>query len=161
VTKLSGTSLDGDSRPAGRSAGTALRKPWLSTESRLKEILQDLSSREPIFHRPEFGTTRADFERMTEEDFWEVGASGRRYSRDRVLDVLEDRNQVASHLALEDAWEATDFACRELGSDTYLLTYTLAQGPRKSRRATVWRRAARDWKIVFHQGTVVEDDTSE
>jgi hypothetical protein len=161
VTKLPGTILDGASRPAGRGAGTAPRKPWLSTESKLREILQELRSREPVFHRPEFGTTRADFEAMTEENFWEVGASGRRYSRGHVLHVLEDRHQVASHLALEDTWEATDFACRELGSDTYLLTYTLAQGQRKTRRATVWRRSAAGWKIVFHQGTIVEDDTSE
>lgn len=136
-------------------------KPWLSTEARLREILEDLRGREPIFHRPELGTTRADFETMTEADFWEVGASGRRYSRDHVLDVLEDRQQVASHLALEDAWEAIDFACRELGTHTYLLTYTLLQGQRKTRRATVWRRSAAGWKILFHQGTVVEDDTSE
>lgn len=136
-------------------------KPWVTTEPRLREILQDLRSREPVFHRPELGTSRADFERMTEEGFWEVGASGRRYSRGHVLDVLEDRHQVASHLALEDTWEAADFACRELGSDTYLLTYTLQQGQRKTRRATVWRRSPDGWKIVFHQGTVVEDDTSE
>jgi hypothetical protein len=136
-------------------------KPWLTTEPRLREILQELSSREPIFHRPELGSTRADFERMTDDSFWEVGASGRRYSRGHVLDVLEDRHQVASHLALEDSWEAVDFACRELGSDTYLLTYTLLQGSRKTRRVTVWKRATAGWKILFHQGTVVEDDTSE
>lgn len=136
-------------------------KPWLTTEPRLREILQDLRNREPIFHRPELGSTRADFEAMTDASFWEVGASGRRYSRNHVLDVLEDRHQVASHLALEDAWEATDFACRELGSETYLLTYTLLQGQRKTRRVTVWRRSAAGWRILFHQGTVVEDDTSE
>lgn len=136
-------------------------KPWLTTEAKLREVLQELSGREPIFHRPELGTRRADFEGMTDEAFWEVGASGRRYSRGHVLDVLEDRHQVASHLALEDTWEATDFACRELGSDTYLLTYTLLQGQRKTRRTTLWRRSAEEWKILFHQGTVVEDDTSE
>lgn len=134
-------------------------KPWLTTEPKLREILHELRSREPIFHRPEFGTARADFEGMTEDTFWEVGASGRRYSRDHVLDVLEDRHQV--DLALEDTWEAIDFACQELGRDTYLLTYTLLQGQRKTRRATIWRRSASAWKIVFHQGTVVEDDTSE
>lgn len=136
-------------------------KPWLTTEPGLREILQELRSHEPIFHRAEFGTARADFEAMTDGSFWEVGASGRRYSRDHVLEVLEDRHQVASHLALEDTWEASDFACRELASDTYLLTYTLLQGQRKTRRATVWRRSAQGWKIMFHQGTVVEDDTSE
>ncbi|HJS91040.1 MAG TPA: DUF4440 domain-containing protein [Steroidobacteraceae bacterium] len=137
-------------------------KPWLTTEPKLREILQDLRSREPIFHHPELGTRRADFESMTEEEFWEVGASGRRYSRDHVLDVLTGRRESASHLELEDTWEAIDFACRELGSDTYLLTYTLLQGSRKTRRASVWRRrSGEDWKILFHQGTVVEDDTSE
>ncbi|MGH8289255.1 MAG: DUF4440 domain-containing protein [Steroidobacteraceae bacterium] len=136
-------------------------KPWLTTEPKLRAILQELRSREPIFHHPELGTSRSDFESMTEPDFWEVGASGRRYSRDHVLDVLEDRHQVASHLALEDTWEANDFACRELGGDTYLLTYTLLQGRRKTRRASVWRRRSGEWKIVFHQGTVVEDDASE
>ncbi|HTX04609.1 MAG TPA: DUF4440 domain-containing protein [Steroidobacteraceae bacterium] len=136
-------------------------KPWLSSEPRLREILQELRSREPIFHHPELGTSRSDFENMTEPDFWEVGASGRRYSRDHLLDVLEDRHQVASHLALEDTWEAIDFACRELGGDTYLLTYTLLQGRRKTRRASVWRRRSGEWKILFHQGTLVEDDASE
>jgi hypothetical protein len=136
-------------------------KPWVTTDARLRAVLQELRSREPIFHRPELGTTRQEFARMTDEAFWEVGASGRRYSRDHVLDVLEDRHQVASHLALEDTWEASDFACRELGNGTYLLTYTLLQGSRRTRRLTVWRRFAEGWKILFHQGTLVEDDTSE
>lgn len=136
-------------------------KSWLETQPKLLDILQELRRREPVFHRPELGTTRADFAAMTGEGFWEVGASGRRYSREHILDVLEDRHQVASHLALEDSWEAVDFACREVGSDTYLLTYTLVQGQRKTRRATIWRRSAESWKILFHQGTVVEDDTSE
>jgi hypothetical protein len=136
-------------------------KAWLTTEPKLLDILQELRNREPIFHRPESGTARADFERMTDEGFWEVGASGRRYSREHVVDVLEDRHQVASHLALEDTWETVDFALRELGGDTYLLTYTLLQGPRKTRRMTVWRRSGKEWKVLFHQGTLVEDDTSE
>ncbi len=53
-----------------------------STDPALHSILEELVRREPIFHRPEFGTTRADFERMTMPDFWEVGAYGRRYSRE-------------------------------------------------------------------------------
>ena len=63
-------------------------KPWLTTDPGLREILQELRSHEPIFHRPELGTRRADFEAMTDGGFWEVGASGRRYSRDHVLEVL-------------------------------------------------------------------------
>jgi hypothetical protein len=137
-------------------------KAWMTTEPKLLEILQQLRNREPIFHRPEGGTARADFGRMTDEGFWEVGATGRRYSREHVLDVLTGRRESESHLELEDTWEAIDFACRELGSSTYLLTYTLLQGRRRTRRASIWRRGSgEDWKILFHQGTLVEDDTSE
>jgi len=60
----------------------------LVTAPGLAPVLAELSAREPIFHRPEFGTSRADFERMTAEDFWETGASGRRYSRESVLNEL-------------------------------------------------------------------------
>jgi hypothetical protein len=66
-------------------------EPSRITDPALLGVLQELVSREPIFHREEFGRTRADFENMTVTDFWEVGASGRRYSREYVLDGLEKR----------------------------------------------------------------------
>jgi hypothetical protein len=120
----------------------------------LPDILAELASREPIFHRPEFGTTRADFEKMTMPDFCEVGASGRRYSREFVLDTLEQRHRQP----VTDVWETTDFQCRDLAPDVYLLTYTLLQdGTRKTRRSTIWQRTPDGWKIVFHQGTIVQD----
>jgi len=126
----------------------------LSTSPEIEDVLAELSAREPIFHRPEFGTSRADFERMTVEDFWETGASGRRYSRQSVLDELE-RRFSAPH---NDVWETRDFYCRELARDVYLLTYTLLQDRKRlTRRATIWRRAADGWKIVYHQGTIVQD----
>jgi len=128
-------------------------EPDLSTAPELLGVLEQLRQREPIFHRPEFGTTRADFERMMEADFWEVGASGRRYSRQYVLDVLDARRQSSA----EDAWVTSDFHCRQLATDLYLLTYTLLQGMRNTRRSTIWRHTSGDWKIVFHQGTEVAD----
>jgi hypothetical protein len=128
-------------------------EPDLVTDPKVLAVLKELSQREPIFHRPEFGTTRADFERMTEATFWEVGASGRRYSRQYVLDELERRyaNQA------DDDWQAHDFHCLEIAADNYLLTYTLNQQGRVTRRATIWRRTAEGWKIVYHQGTIVKD----
>src|SRR3984885_7698431 len=128
--------------------------PKLETDPELAEVLEQLSAREPIFHRAEFGVSREDFERMTTEEFWEIGASGRRYSRDFVLDELEKR-YAAGH---EDVWQTSEFHCRRLAEDVFLLTYTLVQdGTRVTRRSTIWQRTAEDWKIVFHQGTVVAD----
>jgi hypothetical protein len=133
-------------------------EPEPATAPELAGILDELASREPIFHRSEFGTTRAGFEKMTDQDFWEVGASGRRYSRKFVLDELEKRFS-APHA---EVWETQGFRCQRLAEDVYLLTYTLVQDPgsekaRVTRRSTIWRHIGDGWKIVFHQGTVVED----
>jgi hypothetical protein len=130
-------------------------EPNLVTDPRISDVLAELMQREAIFHRPELGTTRADFEGMTEAAFWEVGASGRRYSRQYVLEELERR--YASPAQAEDSWQTRDFHCLEIAVDNYLLTYTLSQGARVTRRSTLWRRTAQGWKIVYHQGTLVED----
>ena len=45
-----------------------MMEPQLPPSPELQEVLAELSAREPIFHRPELGTSRADFERMTVED---------------------------------------------------------------------------------------------
>ena len=130
-------------------------EPAHVTDPELADILKELSSREPIFHRPELGATRADFEKMTADDFWEIGASGRRYLRAQVLDALEKRYSVP-HV---DIWETMDFHCRRLAHDVCLLTYTLVQNrERRTRRSTIWQRTADGWKIVYHQGTIVQDD---
>ncbi|WP_353064060.1 DUF4440 domain-containing protein [Tunturibacter psychrotolerans] len=137
--------------PVHRSAAT---EPKLETDPELAEVLEELSAREPIFHRAEFGVSREDFERMTVEEFWEVGASGRRYSRNTVLDELEKRYAAGD----DDVWETSEFQCRRLAENVFLMTYTLVQdGTRVTRRSTIWQRTAEGWKIVFHQGTVVTD----
>ena len=129
-------------------------EPDLITDPALAEVLEELIRREPIFHRPEFGTRRADFENMTVPNFWEIGASGRRYSREYVLDLLEKRYAKPA----PEIWETSEFCCRELAQDTYLLNYTLLQdNARKTRRSTIWRRTGSGWKIVFHQGTMVQE----
>ena len=79
-----------------------LTEPLLVTPPELQDVLAELSRREPIFHRPEFGISRADFERITDDDFWETGASGRRYSRNSVLDGLEKRSVSAPPRPLGD-----------------------------------------------------------
>jgi hypothetical protein len=122
------------------------------TSPELLAVLEELRQREPIFHHPEFGTTRRDYESMTDPEFWEVGASGRRYSREFVLETLENRQPDPD----ESQWLTRDFQCREIAADNYLITYTLIQGPRITRRATLWRRTAAGWKVLYHQGTLVE-----
>jgi hypothetical protein len=135
--------------------------PNLVTSPHLLNILEELKKHEPIFHRPEFGTDRSDFENMATPEFWEVGASGKRYAREYVINLVTERYKDPNY-ANNDSWEATDFHCQEIAPDNYLLTYTLLQGEEKrmTRRSTIWRRAGDEWKIVYHQGTVIQNKTS-
>ncbi len=127
-------------------------EPERQTAAHLLGVQQELIDREPLFHRPEHGTTRRDFEAMTAQEFWETGASGQRYSRQYAIDNLVERYSVPH----EDDWETEDFYCQEIAPENYLLTYTLRQGPRVTRRMTLWRRSPSGWQIVYHQGTIVE-----
>ncbi len=119
------------------------------------KILDELKSREPIFHHPEkFGKTKQDIENQMCDEFWEVGASGNVYTRQDVLDTLLTRY---NDLNYQDIWEAKDFELTRITADNYLLTYVLIQDKtRVTRRSTLWRRVNGCWKILYHQGTVIE-----
>jgi hypothetical protein len=127
-------------------------EPKFTTAPQLLAVLEELKQREPIFHHPELGTSRRDYENMTDAEFWEVGASGRRYSRNYVLETLKNRPPNPD----EASWVMRDFQCREIAADNYLITYTLFQGARVTRRSTLWRYTSAGWKILYHQGTMVD-----
>jgi hypothetical protein len=129
-------------------------EPVLITPPELESNLAELSSLEPIFHWPPSKMSRAELEKMTADDFWETGASGRRYSRQFVLNVLEQRRSAPQAMV----WKISDCHCRKLAGDVYLLTYTLLQdNVRLTRRSTIWQKSSEGWKIIYHQGTVVEE----
>jgi hypothetical protein len=124
--------------------------PMAETEDGIRA---ELLAREPIFHRPEFGSTRDDYLAQTSEDFWEVGASGSVYDREHVVSSLVQRGKVPG----DESWVISDVRCRQLGDATYALTYRLDQDGRLTRRVTLWRRDDDGWKVLYHQGTVIQD----
>ena len=137
--------IDGPNPPP--LAQSADAEPQLLTEPQHLPVLLELLQLEPIFHRRSCGTTRQDFEKRTAPTFWEVGASGRRYSRRYALDMLEEKYKKPT----EHIWEIKGFHCQEIAPDNFLVTYTLFQGERVSRRSTIWRRTAEGWQIVFDE----------
>jgi hypothetical protein len=118
----------------------------------LSAILGQLQALEPLIYAANDGQQpRAHFEALLAPGFWEIGASGCIYTRDVVLDTLEAR-QLAPRT---EAWSASEHRVQLLAPDLYLLTYTLTQPTRVSRRATVWRATPAGWQMVYHQGTVL------
>lgn len=121
------------------------------------EIIAELRRREPVFHNEPRAGGREHLEAMMVSDFFEVGASGRIYTRehviDRVLGRLERDEPEIEH-------EVDEFQVREISPNVYLTTYTLRQpdGPtsRITRRTTIWAQSDDLWQVVYHQGTMAE-----
>ena len=132
--------------------------PFARVPEHLESVLKELRLLEPIFHRRAFGTTIEDIERRTAPDYWEVGASGSRYSRAFILQTLAENPPVDAEA---EGWDCSDFGIRQLGTGTYLLTYTLDQKGRITRRATIWKRHGEEWRILYHQGTVGEAENGD
>jgi len=130
----------------------ASMEPKRVTDVKLLAVQQELICREPLFHRPELGISRDVFESMVSDDFWETGASGKRYSREYVIEVVT-RRYAGDY---QDEWRTDEFYCQEISTNHYLLTYTLYQSERITRRATLWRYSNGHWVAMYHQGTVVE-----
>jgi hypothetical protein len=89
------------------------------------------------------------------DDFVEFGSSGRSYDKRQVLYRLG--KQVPSQLAIEE------FRLVELGPDAALVTYRAradsgeGRDEKYSLRSSVWVRHAGEWKMIFHQGTMIAE----
>jgi len=125
----------------------------------LLDTFEELKSREPIFHHPEkFGKTQKDIEAQMCDEFWEVGASGNMYTRQDVIETLQERYNNPNY---QDSWETSDFQLSQIAPNNYLLTYILIQSKtRITRRSTLWRKVNGSWKILYHQGTLVEESAA-
>ena len=128
-------------------------EPTLTTPQALQAVLETLKALEPIYHAAHPEATPEKFAQLVAPDFWEVGASGNRYSRDFALKVLSERRETPPPAS----WRTDDWHVRELGAGIYLLTYTLYQPQRATRRMSVWQRTTQgSWQVIYHQGTVVQ-----
>lgn len=120
------------------------------------EIVTALLEREPIFHNDPPGADRAYLEELIAEDYFEIGGSGRVYSRERVIETVVDRYDREEPPV---EYEVDEFAVRQIAPSMYLATYTLSQPDghetRVTRRSTIWTDSPGHWQVVHHQGTVV------
>ena len=92
----------------------------------IKEIEKVLRLHEPIFHNRSLTNSRADVENETLEDYWEISASGKYYSRQFVLDYLEERyNKEPVDASEFENWQVKDFKVEKLAEDVFLATYIL------------------------------------
>ena len=124
---------------------------------KLIDVKNYIKAREPIFHHREFTNSRADVERETTEDYFEISASGCDYSREFVLDYLEKRyKEEPVDDMIKDSWKVKNFKIKKLANELYLVNYTLYGQGRITKRGEIWKgNLSHGMKIMYHQGTVV------
>ena len=120
----------------------------------------ELIRREPIFHHPELIWDTDSFDEQIAEDFNEVGASGRRYSRSEVKEIVLGRLKGTHADSLTYGYRIEGAESRILADDVVQVLYTLRTPSRVTRRSTLYRRRGSTWQSVFHQGTVIEGATA-
>lgn len=120
----------------------------IKTDEHLFDVLEELKQLEKQFHYPDSDKNRDDLESLMDEAFWEVGASGRAYDKAFVLDCLEVRSKESIAVTMDN------FNCVEIAPECYLLSYVQTESSRTTRRSAIWRKINRQWKNLYHQGTV-------
>ena len=89
---------------------------------------------------------------MIDDAFWEIGASGKVYRRDYVIETLLERYAKGPE---PHDWPCRDFTLTPLSEELFLLSYVLDEPGRMTRRSTIWRQTNKGWKVAFHQGTLM------
>lgn len=89
---------------------------------------------------------------LLDPDFREVGASGRIWTRPEMITALSA--DVADD---EDGITVSDMYGVRLSEDVVLVTYMSKRSGRRVRRSSLWRRSESGWRVLYHQGTIVDD----
>ncbi len=84
---------------------------------------------------------------LLHESFSEVGASGRTYDRDQVIELLSAENPTKS------AGLVADPQCLQLAENLVMLRWATS-GERPSQRTSLWVFEENRWQMLFHQGTL-------
>jgi len=111
----------------------------------------DLRALEEALLDPGIRRDRAAVQKLLTEDFLEFGSSGRVWTRDEIIDLLEHETFSAPRME--------DFHCVLLAENVALVTYRAVRSDRtggagiSSLRSSIWIQISGEWRCRFHQGT--------
>jgi hypothetical protein len=97
---------------------------------------------------PVFRKDRAAVSSLLAEDFREFGSSGRAWSREAILDLLETEPS-------QPAPQVEDFNIQRIAENAVLVTYRTVRPQVRTNRSSIWIQSALGWQVLFHQGTKV------
>jgi hypothetical protein len=97
---------------------------------------------------PEVRKDRDQVAALLHADFREFGSSGREWSKETVLDLLQAE-------ALYTRPAVADFTVKRLTPGSALVTYRTVGNAGATLRSSLWVQDDGAWRILFHQGTKI------
>ena len=142
--------------------------PGINTYSRFRRLLKRFKTETPMSTTDlliklekelQTAASRSSRERLNSllsDNFIEIGSSG----------IIRDKNQTIDLLLNSKAYDiqAMNFRLTPLSPDTMQLIYSTqeistTQTHRKAIRSSIWKLHNTNWKIIFHQATVLAKAT--
>jgi hypothetical protein len=135
--------LDRRTRPTGRDMMVLMAdKVGAEARSLVVDLERELQTR----------ACRANPDRLREllaPDFVEIGASGRRWDREEILELLGREDGSVGDI------EMSAVQSRSLALGVVQVLWQSMVSGRHVRRTSIWCERAAGWQLVFHQGTPV------
>lgn len=86
--------------------------------------------------------------RLLAPDFLEVGASGRQWDLDSILQLLQEESETDAAPI-----EIHDLRGRVIAPGVIQVSWDSRRGHRRARRTSLWCHRGAGWQQVHHQGT--------
>jgi hypothetical protein len=120
-----------------------------------KALLHLLVNLERDLHKKSTRRSKEKLDELLHDDFEEIGASGRTYNKVQIIEELLTEKPLTIN--------ASNFELRMLSEDIAQLKYKTRNTAdnctfRTTLRTSIWKYENSKWKLVFHQGTVVQTD---
>ena len=119
------------------------------------DLLDLLVDMERGLHRKSIRRSKEKLNELLHDNFEEIGSSGKIYNKDQIIEELFNETPFTIN--------ASDFELRMFSEDIAQLKYKIKNTAsntltRTSLRSSIWKNEGSKWKMVFHQGTVVQTD---
>jgi hypothetical protein len=96
---------------------------------------------------PEVRTSAERVDALLHPEFFEFGASGKRWDRDAMVAA------IGTELTDGEVPRVSEVAGTRLSDTVIQVTYVTERPDRRARRSSLWRKDDGAWRVYFHQGT--------
>lgn len=119
----------------------------------MTNIEQKIYELEMLLLAPEVRSSAAKLDELLSDDFIEYGSAGLIYDKKHILERLPSNTDNV-------VYKVDDFKVKILSDDCVLATFKTERTVNDaintvSLRSSIWKKEGENWKMFFHQGTII------